>query len=159
MLRSLPQLFVLVGLVSLSAATHGLKDSTNEPKASVHITPVVEKIRPGQYVKLRCEITNIGSTPFYIPPVVNEVSPQGGFRAFVIYPHDAHVTYSRGGVSSRPGPPRDVVEEITRHWLLLLPGEFYGGTLTTGIQLLEPGKYLLKVTRNPPQFTELEREL
>ena len=126
----------------------------DQPRAEVSISSIERAIQPGQYVKLRCEIRNVGSTPFYIRPVIPEFTPEGGFKAFITSPQHPPATYSAGAESEGSSSARSIVEEVNRHWLLLLPGDFYGGTLITGIQLLEPGEYTIKGRRDPPQFSD-----
>jgi hypothetical protein len=129
------------------------------PKAEVRVCPIKKVVRPREDVVLRFEIVNTGNVPFYIPPVVDISTPEGGFKAVVIAPSEARVEYSQGAADFKGDGPRDVVGQVRDHWLLLLPGEFYGGTVSAGIVLSNSGTYKIVGRRDPPRFTEREKEL
>ncbi|HYA64539.1 MAG TPA: hypothetical protein VED66_15150 [Candidatus Sulfotelmatobacter sp.] len=100
-------------------------------------------------------ITNCGSRPFYIPKTIRNIEWHGGFTDSVSGPFDAKGAVSRGEAADYgPGYEPDVLKEIKESWLLLMPGDFYGGTMRLHTAPLSPGTYKVVGHRCPPRLTD-----
>jgi hypothetical protein len=150
--------------ISLTAAVSANAESLSDPgehvpvKAEVQIFMSAGKISLGEKIKVTFQIKNTGSTPFYIPQRVDDLDTYGGFAAIVCGPTDAKLLERKGAVDFPPGERRNVVKEVEESWLLLFPGDFYGGVRPLHITILSPGTYRIVGRRNPPRLTEEERE-
>jgi hypothetical protein len=159
-------LFLLLscGFVTVSPAqsppcvtTRPWKDAP--PKAVVDIWLTKKKIHACNKAELSdCEwptatfrITNCGSFPFYIPPTVQNVEWHGGFEGFV---EATNVLGSNAAADYGPDYHPDVLKEIQESWILLMPGEFYGGTTWLHTAPVSPGRYKVVGRRCPPRLSD-----
>ena len=62
-----------------------------------------------------------------------------------------------GWPSSVPGYKRDLLED-TKRWIILFPGDFYGGTRALKTTPMFPGTYKIVAKREPPRLTEDAKE-
>jgi hypothetical protein len=127
-------------------------------EAEVQLFTNTAKSRVAENINVTFQIKNTGSTPFYIPQRVDDLDTYGGFAAIVTGPSDAKLLERRGAVDFPPGERRNVVKEIEERWLLLFPGDFYGGVRPLRTTILSPGTYRIVAKRIPPRLTEEERE-
>jgi len=133
------------------------------PKAAVEISLPKKTIHACDKTKiLECEsaritfrITNCGSFPFYIPKAISNVEWHGGFEDIVSGPFDAKgALHSNAAADYGPDYHPDVLKEIQESWILLMPGEFYGGTTDLHTAPVSPGTYKVVGRRCPPRLTE-----
>src|SRR5207247_3563568 len=108
------------------------------PKAVVEISLSKKTIHACDKTKtLECEwgaatfrITNCGSFPFYIPKTTRNVEWHGGFEDMVTGPFNSKGGLGMGAAADYgPDYHPDVLKEIQESWILLMPGDFYGGTV------------------------------
>jgi len=124
------------------------------PKTTIH---ACDKAKPRECQRARAtfRITNCGSSPFYIPKTIRNVEWHGGFEdIFVNGPFDAEALHSVEAADYGPDYHPDVLKEIQESWLLLLPGDFYGGTLNLHTAPVSPGTYKVVGRRCPPRLTD-----
>ena len=133
------------------------------PNAIVEISLTKKKIRACDKANPReCEwaaatfrITNCGSSPFYIPKTIRNVEWHGGFEdIFVNGPFDAKALHRGETADYGPDYHPDVLKEIKESWILLMPGDFYGGTVQLHTAPLSPGTYKVIGRRCPPRLTD-----
>ncbi len=133
------------------------------PKAVVEISLTKKKIHACDQARPReCEwpaaatfrITNCGSFPFYIPRTIRNVEWHGGFEDIVTGPFDAKVLHSGEAADYGPDYHPDVLKEIKESWILLMPGDFYGGTMKLHTAPTSPGIYKVVGRRCPPRLTD-----
>ena len=133
------------------------------PKAVVEISLTEKKIHACDQAKPReCEwpaaatfrITNCGSFPFYIPKTIGNVEWHGGFEDIVSGPFDAKVLHRGEAADYGPDYHPDVLKEIKESWILLMPGDFYGGTMPLHTAPASPGTYKVVGRRCPPRLTD-----
>ena len=139
------------------------------PKAAVEISLTKKTIHECDKTKPReCEwetatfrITNCGSFPFYIPKTIRNVEWHGGFEDIVSGPFDAKgALRSNEAADYGPDYQPDVLKEIQESWILLMPGDFYGGTMRLHTAPVSPGTYKVVGRRCPPHLTgELRGQL
>jgi hypothetical protein len=127
-------------------------------KAEVQIFTSTGKSSLAEKIRVTFQIKNTGSTPFYIPQRVDDLDTYGGFAAIISGPADAKLLERKGAVDFPPGKRRNIVKEVEESWLLLFPGDFYGGVRTLHTTILSPGTYRIVARRNPPRLTEEEKE-
>lgn len=115
----------------------------------------------GEAIKLTVQLMNNGPEPFYIPPAGLEtiVGVNGGIEIEAVPPHGGHMVK---GVAVADCPPgcsrmRNIVKEITEHWILLRPNSFIGVIATANVVPLSGGTYTFKVSRIPPFIDKEER--
>ena len=134
------------------------------PKAVVEIALSKKTIHACDHSKpSECEfaaatfrITNCGSFPFYIPQAIGNVEWHGGFEDIVSGSLEGalHTTEAADyGADYHP----DVLKEIKESWILLMPGDFYGGTLDLHTAPAAPGTYKVVGRRCPPRLSDEER--
>jgi hypothetical protein len=132
------------------------------PKAVVEISLTKNKIHACDQTKPReCEwpamtfrITNCGSFPFYIPKTIRNVEWHGGFEDIVSGPFDAKILRSVEAADYGADYHPDVLKEIKESWILLMPGDFYGGTMRLHAAPASPGTYKVIGRRCPPRLTD-----
>ena len=73
-------------------------------------------------------------------------------------PFDAKVVGRGEAADYGPDYHPDVLKEIQESWILLMPGEFYGGTMRLHTAPLSPGTYKVVGRRSPPRLTDDLRE-
>jgi hypothetical protein len=140
------------------------------PKAVVDISLTKKKIHACEKTKPReCEweaaatfrITNCGSFPFYIAKTVSNDEWHGGFEDIMSGPFGvASALHTGGAADYGPDYHPDVLKEIKDSWILLMPGAFYGGTMTLHTAPFSPGTYKIIGRRCPPRLThELRSQL
>lgn len=117
------------------------------------------KIRACEWGSATFRIINCGSSPFYIPKTTRNVEWHGGFEDIVTGPFDAKVVRSVEAADYGPDYHPDVLKEIQESWILLGPGEFYGGTMRLHTAPLSPGTYKVVGRRSPPRLTDDLRKL
>jgi len=70
-------------------------------------------------------------------------------------PFDAKgALHSNAAADYGPDYHPDVLKEIQESWILLMPGEFYGGTTDLHTAPVSPGTYKVVGRRCPPRLTE-----
>jgi hypothetical protein len=99
-------------------------------------------------------ITNCGSFPFYIPKTIRNVESHGGFDDIVTGPPNAKAQHAVGVADYAPDYHPDVLKEIKESWILLMPGEFYGGTVPLSTAPMAPGTWKVVGRRSPPRVTD-----
>jgi hypothetical protein len=134
------------------------------PKAVVDIWLAKKKIHACDKTKPReCEwaaratfrITNCGSFPFYIPKTIQNVEWHGGFEDIVSGPSGmAGALHTGGAADYGPDYHPDVLKEIKESWILLMPGDFYGGTMRLHTAPVSTGTYKVVGRRCPPRLTD-----
>jgi hypothetical protein len=124
------------------------------PKKTIHVCDKT-KLRECEWGKVTFRITNCGSRPFYMPKTTRNVEWHGGFEDIVTGPFGPG-GFLHGGEAADYGPDYnpDVLNEIQESWLLLMPGDFYGGTLRLHYALVSPGTYKVVGRRSPPRLTD-----
>lgn len=156
-------LLPLCGLLSFATAQSNSCTASEvweeaPPKAVVEISLAKTRIRACEKTGTReCEwgaatfrITNCGSFPFYIPKTISDVDWHGGFEDIVSGPSAAGALHRSEAADYAPDYRPDVLKEIQESWLLLMPGDFYGGTVRLHTAPLSPGTYKVIGRRNPP---------
>ena len=133
------------------------------PKAAVELSLTKKTLHVCDKTRVReCEwatatfrITNCGSFPFYIPKTLRNIEWHGGFEDIVSGPFDANGAL-RANEAADYGPDYrpDVLKEIQESWILLMPGDFYGGTVRLHIAPVVPGTYKVVGRRCPPRLTD-----
>jgi hypothetical protein len=124
------------------------------PKKTIHACDKT-KPRECEWAKATFRITNCGSFPFYIPKTVSNVEWHGGFEDIVSGPFDARgALHHNEAADYGPDYHPDVLKEIQESWILLMPGEFYGGTVDLRTAPVSPGTYKVVGRRCPPRLTD-----
>ena len=118
---------------------------------------ICDKTKPKECVwaKATFRITNCGSSPFYIPKTVKDIEWHGGFEDIVSGPSDAEPalhTVEAGDYGPDYHP--DILKEIKESWLLLMPGDFYGGTMRLHTAPVSRGTYKIVGRRTPPRLSD-----
>ena len=128
------------------------------PKKTIHACDKT-KPRECEWARATFRITNCGSFPFYIPKTVSNVEWHGGFEDIMSGPFDAKGALHSGGAADYgPDYHPDVLKEIQESWILLMPGEFYGGTAHLHTAPVSPGTYKVVGRRRPPRLTDELRD-
>lgn len=140
------------GLHSMMGQVTNPVNDRKSLNAEVEISLNKTTVRVGETPLITFKITNRGSIPFYIPKTIQDVDFRGGFQALVSGPPQAKWR-STGGAADNFGPV-DVAKEIEESWILLSPGDFYGGTRPLNTVPLSPGTYKVVGRRNPPRLSE-----
>ena len=95
----------------------------------------------------------LGSTPFFLFDRSDQW--HGGFADTVSGPFDARgALHSNEAADYGPDYHPDVLKEIQEPWILLMPGEFYGGTVDLHTAPVSPGTYKVVGRRCPPRLTD-----
>ena len=128
------------------------------PKAVVDVSLNKTKIRTGEWALVTFRITNCGSFPFYIPKTIQNFEWHGGFEDIVTGPPNAKVLHSTGAADYGPDYHPDVLKEIKESWILLMPGQFYGGTVRLSTAPMSPGTWKVVGRRSPPRVTDERRD-
>ncbi len=152
-------LALLLVAISYSRSQGGIRQKESaegELKAEVTVSPTVRSYQVGEPIMLKFEITNTGTQPFNIPAIVRKSTPDGGFTTRVVEPK-VRAEFAQGSADFPPNYGRELTTGSTERWLLLLPGEFYGGIIPAGVRILEPGVYHIVAQRDPPKIAEKER--
>lgn len=123
------------------------------PKRTIH---VCAKTRPREceWAKVTFRITNCGSFPFYIPKTISNVDWHGGFEDIVSGPDAAGGVHRNEAADYGPDYHPDVLKEIQESWILLGPGDFFGGTIDLHTTPFSPGIYKVIGRRCPPRLTD-----
>jgi len=131
------------------------------PKAVVEISLNKKKIHLREWVSVTFRITNCGSHPFYIPKAIGNVEWHGGFEDIVTGQFDTKgVLRMVEATDYSPDYHADVLKEIQDSWILLMPGDFYGGTVPLHTAPVSPGTYKVVGRRSPPRLSdELRKQL
>src|SRR5450755_1320057 len=133
------------------------------PKAAVEVSLSKKTIHVCDKAKPReCEwgtatfrIANCGSFPFYIPKTIRNVEWHGGFEDIVSGPSDAKgALRSNEAADYGPDYHPDVLKEIQESWILLMPGDFFGGTMPLHTAPVAPGTYKVVGRRCPPRIAD-----
>ncbi len=128
------------------------------PKAVVDVSLDKTKIHIGEWALVTFRITNCGSFPFYIPKAIQSVEWHGGFEDIVTGPPNAKLRHSVAAADYGPDYHPDVLKEVKESWILLMPGEFYGGTVRLNTAPESPGTWKVVGRRSPPRVTDDLRE-
>jgi hypothetical protein len=96
--------------------------------------------------------------PFYIPKTIQNYEWHGGFEDIVTGPTKAKGQSYAGVADYGPDHRPDVLKEVQESWILLQPGEFYGGTVPLGTVPMSPGTWKVVGRRNPPRVTDELRD-
>jgi hypothetical protein len=124
------------------------------PKKTIHACDKT-KPRECEFAKATFRITNCGSSPFYIPQTIENVEWHGGFEDIVNGPFDARGALHENGAADYGADYHpDVLKEIQESWILLMPGEFYGGTVNLHTAPVSPGTYRVVGRRCPPRLSD-----
>jgi hypothetical protein len=122
-------LVVLVASVSLLVASLGwgyaatTADST--PKIEVRLTPEKTVIRPGETLRLKVEIWNVGADDILIAQKVDATYGNSDLRLFLEVASKRET--SRGAIAdSIPEPDPDFEKVFVTNWLTLNKAHFYG---------------------------------
>jgi hypothetical protein len=127
------------------------------PKAEIDVSTVPTKCKVGQPVYVHFQITNTGSIPFYIPPIIDDFGLLGGFGFQVLPPPGQKFLGSARAADWGPGPQRDILQ-VAANWIILRHGDFYGATRPVNeILLPSPGKYRIVVWHHPPILSDAEK--
>jgi len=152
--------FCLVVIGSLHGQS--VADSGNEgpTKARIQFSTKAKQTRVGDLIYATFQIENVGTQPFYIAPTVRDLDDgNGGFDAVLTGTLGAQMVSMGGGGPSFPrGYHRDIVTVVREHWILLFPGDFYGGTGPLRTIPMSAGTYKIVAKRTPPRMTEEEKE-
>jgi hypothetical protein len=155
-------IFVLLLLVFRGSPTPLLGQAATAAGQNAPLNGVIDvslnktEVRVGETALITFRITNRGSGPFYIPKTIEESDNYGGFQAVVTGPPGGKWS-SRVQVGER-WRYVDVVKEVEESWILLWPGDFYGGTRPLATVPMSPGTYTVVGRRNPPRVTDELRE-
>lgn len=113
------------------------------------------KPRECEWASATFRITNCGSSPFYIPQTMANDEWHGGFEDIFTG------SFGRNGPLREQGAADygadyhpDVLKEIQESWMLLMPGEFYGGTMALRTAPTAPGVYKVIGRHVPPQLSD-----
>jgi len=143
-------------LTSSSQSRTDVSDQASA-KAEVAVSLVPAKRKVGQPVYVHFQITNTGSIPFYIPPIIDDFGLLGGFSFQVLPPPGQRFLGSARAADWGPGPQRDILQ-VAATWIVLRHGDFYGATRPVEQALLpSPGKYRIVVCHNPPILSDAEK--
>ena len=124
------------------------------PKRTIRVCDKA-KFQECEWAQVTFRITNCGSFPFYIPKTIGNAEWHGGFEDIVSGPfHATGALYTNEAADYGPDYHPDVLKEIQESWILLMPGEFYGGTVHLHTAPLSPGTYTVVGRRCPPRFTD-----
>jgi len=124
------------------------------PNAVVNVSLNKPKIHTGEWGWVTFRITNCGSFPFYIPKAIQDFDWHGGFEDIVTGALDAKALHSRGAGDYGADYHPDVLKEIKESWILLMPGQFYGGTVRLHTAPMSAGTWKVIARRNPPRLTD-----
>lgn len=149
-MRRMLEILVLTSLIVCTQGNLlGQSQQTSEavsPKAEV-IMSVRPRNRVGERLTVTLQIKNVGKTPFYIAKAVECSDYHGGFDLVVTPPAGGRM---QGGAAAGDFFGKlDIVKEVQDSSLLLMPGEEYGGTITSMAVPLSPGTYRI-VGRHVP---------
>lgn len=120
------------------------------PTAVVDVSLNKTKIHTGEWALVTFRITNCGSFPFYIPKTIQNVEWHGGFEDIVTGPPNGKVHHSVAAADYGPDYHPDVLKEIQESWILLMPGQFYGGTVRLNTAPMSPGTWKVVWTTESP---------
>jgi|SRR5579863_3336124 len=128
----------------------------NGLRAEVRILSFSPKVaRVGDRITVTAQIRNVGKVPFYISKAMQQMdSYRGGFMLVVTPPPGARGIGESGWADLAPGYRPDALPEAKEHYLLLSPGDFYGGKLALPIIPMSPGKYKIELMRIPPGLSD-----
>ncbi len=128
------------------------------PNAVVDVSLNQTKIRLGEWAWVTFRITNCGSFPFYIAKTIQNVEWHGGFEDIVTGPPDGKAHHSVAAADYGPDYHPDVLKEIQESWILLMPGQFYGGTVRLNTAPTSRGTWKVVGRRSPPRVTDELRD-
>jgi hypothetical protein len=129
------------------------------PTAVVDVSLRKTKIHTGEWALITFRITNCGSFPFYIHKTISDVEWRGGFQDILTGgPPKAKVQQRVEAADYGPDYHPDVLKEVRESWILLMPGEFYGGTVSLHTAPMSPGTWKVVGRRNPPRVTNELRD-
>jgi hypothetical protein len=108
----------------------------------------------GEWGWITFRITNCGSFPFYIPHTIQNFEWHDGFEDIVTGPPNAKAQHSVAAGDYGPDYRPDVLKEIKESRILLMPGQFYGGTVRLNTAPMSPGTWTVVGRRSPPRLTD-----
>jgi hypothetical protein len=164
MLRRCHLVSLLIFCLGAIGGLHGQSVASSErdrpTTAKIQFSTKAKVSRVGDLIYAAFQIENVGTQPFYITPTVNDLDDgNGGFDAVLTGPPGAQmISVGAGAPSSPPGYHRDIVTVVREHWVLLFPGDFYGGTGPLRTIPKSSGTYKIVAKRTPPRMTEEEKE-
>jgi hypothetical protein len=158
-MRRILGLFVLISVaVCTPSGLPGQSPQVSEavsPKAEL-VMSVRPRNRVGEGLTVTLEIKNVGKTPFYVAKALECFDYHGGFDVVITPPAGARI---QGGAAAGDFfGKRDIIKEAQDASLLLMPGEMYGGTITSMAVPLSPGKYRIVGRHIPLLVTESAKE-
>jgi hypothetical protein len=110
----------------------------------------------GQALTVTLQMKNVGKTPFYITKALELLDYHGGFNVVVTPPVGARMD---GGARAGDHFGKvDIIKEAQDSCILLMPGEMYGGTITSLAIPHTPGTYRIVGRHIPLIVTEDVRE-
>jgi len=132
------------------------------PKALVEISLTKKTIhacdktkpRECEFAKATFRITNCGSFPFYIPKTIGNIEAHGGFQDIFVSGPLEGALHAGEAVDVGIGYHPDVLKEIQESWILLMPGDFYGGEWGLHTGPVSPGTYKVVGRRCPPRLSD-----
>lgn len=155
-------LFAPAGLIGIcySALLFGsrLESKSQEPsqadpgkQLAVRISAKKHRIRSGDSLTLTVEVRNLGSTDIFVAKNIGQYGEENGSLALYLH-YGSKVEGSSEGsaadfICSRSDdskkPP--LASQLSRYWLVLPPGHFYGAEIVMDASLFDhlniPGKY------------------
>ena len=154
-------MFLLASVSSFSAQTMPCSSTVQKqapPKAVVEISLNKARIHIGERPLVTFRITNCGSFPFYIPKTIEDVEWHGGFQDILNWPANAEAVHTGRAADFGPDYHPEIVKEVEESWILLKPGDFYGGTVRLNTVPKSPGTWTIVGRRNPPRIPDEVRE-
>jgi len=120
---------VLVALLSILVATVGMGYPTtcgdSTPKIEVRLIPEKSVICPGETLRLRVEIWNVGADDIFIAQKVDATYGNSILRLFL--KAGSKLETSRGPIADRiPEPDPDFEKTFATNWLTLNKAHYYG---------------------------------
>jgi hypothetical protein len=124
------------------------------PNAVVDIALNKTTIRRSEWPFATMRITNCGTFPFYVPTTIQDWDWHGGFQDIVTGPPNSKLQHSVAAEDYGPDYHPDVVQEVRESWILLMPGQFYGGTVRLNTAPGSLGIWKVVARRNPPRVSD-----
>jgi hypothetical protein len=147
--------YVLIVCVLVTSAQAQEKNQTEGPndsetKVSVRISATKTRLQPGESVVLHVEILNEGPTGVFIFKEID--GPDNALSKLDLFLHYRGQVYRPSGASiadcfcsGRRSDSPPLASELSKFWIALPPGHFYGGDVTMRASLFEslrkPGRY------------------
>ena len=155
----------MFALLLTVVASPGVRPQTVAPRLpEVKITISAEKATysVGEPIRVRYQVENVGTEPFYIPQGIDSI---GNATGCVIL--EVHAEGKGAGVlekstldhNSEYWENRDIRAEIRTKWLLLAPGHFYGTSAEAPFTTSQPGTYVITAEHLSGYLSEREKLL